>query len=216
MRRTCACSHLASLLTLILLQAALLAKYWAPILRAKASEGGLHVYVSAMQRCMQTADPLMKELVGVTASIQPRIMEVPGLCSLADRNFLEDSVWPLFMPGQDEAKGHRLLAEHSFSPCGLSRQQVQQAYPWASAFASEFPEEGPWWPGCWESASQTERRIEGCHKWLVELSDELPENDLVVLFSHGGAPNVPSTILLVLLLLLCCPVGCLSLPDTCS
>ena len=43
-------------------QAALLAPYWSPILRGKAESGGLHIFVSAMQRCMQTADPLMTSL----------------------------------------------------------------------------------------------------------------------------------------------------------
>ena len=74
-------------------QAQLLAEYWAPILRGKADAGELHVYVSAMQRCMQTVDPLMKEL-GATATIEPRICEVPGLCAPEDRAFYEREVFP--------------------------------------------------------------------------------------------------------------------------
>jgi broad specificity phosphatase PhoE len=46
-------------------------------MKGKAAAGELHVFVSAMQRCMQTADPLITAL-GLTASIEPRLCEVPA------------------------------------------------------------------------------------------------------------------------------------------
>ena len=54
-------------------EARLLGEYWAPMLREYAELGKLHVYVSAMQRCMQTADPLLRAL-GVDATIEPKVL----------------------------------------------------------------------------------------------------------------------------------------------
>jgi hypothetical protein len=107
-------------------QAQLLADYWAPILQGKAEAGELHVHVSAMQRCMQTIDPLMKVLgpaCGLTASIQPRICEVPGLCHPDDKLFLETEVFARFAKGDDEA-GRAALSAHAFQRCGLSKAQI--------------------------------------------------------------------------------------------
>ena len=168
-------------------QAQLLADYWAPILRGKAEGGELHVYVSAMQRCMQTVDPLMREL-GATATIEPRICEVPGLCAPEDREFYEREVFPRIQAGEEEA-AREAVAAHSFSRCGLTKAQVQAAYPWAVAFNDcsdgPFPEKEPWYPGAWESERDTAARIRGCREWLFGLARELPPDDAVLLVSHG-------------------------------
>ena len=168
-------------------QAQLLADYWAPILRGKAEGGELHVYVSAMQRCMQTVDPLMKEL-GATATIEPRICEVPGLCAPEDRAFYEREVFPRIQAGE-EAAAREAVAAHSFSRCGLTKAQVQATYPWAVVFNNcsdgPFPETEPWYPGAWESERDTAARIAGCREWLFGLARELPPDDAVLLVSHG-------------------------------
>ena len=39
-----------------------LADYWSSMLASRAAQGGLHVYVSAMLRCLQTANPLVCSL----------------------------------------------------------------------------------------------------------------------------------------------------------
>ena len=64
------------------------------MLRGYAEAGKLHVYVSAMQRCMQTADPLLTSL-GVEATIEPKLMEIPGLCAGPDRLWLARHVRPV-------------------------------------------------------------------------------------------------------------------------
>lgn len=111
-------------------QAQLLADYWVPILRGKAGAGELHVYVSPMQRCMQTIDPLMRALsaeCGLTASIQPRICEVPGLCHPDDKQFLEAQVFSRFREG-DLAGGRAALAAHAFQRCGLTKAEITAQY----------------------------------------------------------------------------------------
>ena len=168
-------------------QAQRLADYWAPILQGKAETGSLHVFVSAMQRCQQTIDPMMKvlhESCGLTASIQPRICEVPGLCAPADQEFMEQEVFKRFIKGDDDA-ARAAMAAHDFEMCGLSRGEIAAQFPWATEFAEEFPEDGGWYTGGWESAADTAARIAGCKAWLTDMAATLPVDDMVVLVAHG-------------------------------
>ena len=55
-------------------QAELLARYWGPILRGKALAGQLHVHVSAMQRCLQSAVDA-RRLVGVDGALERQVAE---------------------------------------------------------------------------------------------------------------------------------------------
>jgi hypothetical protein len=124
-------------------QAELLARYWGPILRGKALAGQLHVHVSAMQRCLQTADPLMRWLLHegaeaegesrLRATVRPMICEVPGLCAPADRAFMEEEVFPGLAPSagvEAERRARAALAARNFTRCGLNRAEVLAAYPW--------------------------------------------------------------------------------------
>lgn len=172
-------------------QAQLLADYWLPILRGKANAGELHVFVSPMQRCMQTINPLMQVLnteCGLTASIQPRICEVPGLCHPEDKEFLENEVFSRFHKG-DLIGGRAVLAAHKFQRCGLTKTDITAQYAWAVEFGDvpdgSFPEREPWYPGCFESQAATEARIQGCKEWLLGLAKSLPEDDVVMCVSHG-------------------------------
>lgn len=168
-------------------QAQLLADYWVPILRGKAEAGELHVYVSPMQRCMQTINPLMQAL-GLTATIQPLICEVPGLCHPDDKEFLESHVFSRFRKG-DLVGGRAALAAHDFRRCGLTKEEITTQYGWATDFSDvsdgHFPERAPWYPGCWESQAATKIRIDGCKTWLFSLAKSLPEDDIVLCVSHG-------------------------------
>lgn len=172
-------------------QAQLLADYWAPILLGKARAAELHVYTSPMQRCMQTVDPLMRVFgadCGLTASIQPKLCEVPGLCHPDDRQFLEAQVFARFRAG-DLDGGRAVLARRDFQRCGLTKAEISAQYGWAAEFGDtsdgRFPEHEPWYPGCWESHGATVARIEDCKDWLLGLAKQLPENDVVMCISHG-------------------------------
>ena len=83
-------------------------------------------------------------VAAVQATIEPRICEVPGLCTLADRDFLEAEVFPLFDAGEYD-QGRAIVSGRRFARCGLSREHVTSEYKWATNFAPEFPAEGPWW-----------------------------------------------------------------------
>merc|ERR1712232_1080663 len=145
---------------------------------------GVHVYVSAMLRCLQTADPLLRRL-GLAASVEPRIMEVPGLCNGDDRLWLDTDIRALFDAGAD-TRARELLQARRFQRCGLSKREIQARFPWASAF-TDFPSDDTqgWWPGCWETLPETAARLNRCVSWLRGLSQELPDEHVVVLFSHG-------------------------------
>lgn len=169
-------------------QAQLLANYWGPIVRGKAEAGELHVYVSPMKRCMQTINPFMQALGGLTASIQPLICEVPGLCHPDDKEFLEAQVFSRFRKG-DLVGGRAALTAHDFKRCGLTKREITAQYRWAVDFSDvsdgPFPEHAPWYPGCWESQAATKKRIDDCKSWLFELAKALPEDDVVMCVSHG-------------------------------
>ena len=117
-----------------------------------------------MQRCMQTINPLMQAL-GLTASIQPLICEVPGLCHPDDKEFLEGQVFSRFRKG-DLIGGRAALAAHDFQRCGLTKAEITAQYRWAVDFSDvsdgPFPEHEPWYPGCWESQAATKARIDRC------------------------------------------------------
>ena len=159
-----------------------LGEYWCKILQGKVDAGEAHVFVSPMIRCQQTADPLMQKL-RTTATIQPLIMELPGLCAPDDRIFLDEVIWPLFEAGKDKEAQAKML-QHQWTRCGATKKEIQTNFPWAERFNS-VTEDERWWKGMWERPRETTERIHAAEKWLLGLAKTLPEDDVVLLFSHG-------------------------------
>jgi len=159
-------------------------EYWQPILQSKLNAKQVHIYVSPMQRCCQTANPFIT-MTNSKATIQPLIFEVPGLCAPADRVFLDDQVRKLYDVGR-EKEGKKLFMQHSFQRCGFSANQLSARFPWIEEFAG-FPvsPNERWWKGMWELPNETKQRIEAAKAWIYELSHTLPNDDVVMLFSHG-------------------------------
>lgn len=169
-------------------EALALGEYWAPILKGKWDAGEMQIFVSPMLRCLQTADSLLKQL-GSEATVSTKIMELPGLCAMKDRIWLDEVIRPLF-DRREDAKARRLLDGRKWARCGYTSDEIRSMFPWAKSFEG-FPEHDangnarPWWPGCFERPGETERRIESVREWLLGLARELPKDDLVVLVSHG-------------------------------
>jgi broad specificity phosphatase PhoE len=159
-------------------------EYWGNILSGKAEAGQLHIFVSPMQRCCQTADPFMK-LTHCKGTIQPLIFEVPGLCAPIDRVFLDEKVRPLYDASNEKA-GKLLFESHTWSRAGFSSNDLQTKFPWIETFVG-FPrsKDIPWWKGMWELPHETSERLEKAKTWLFDLAQTLPEDDVVLLFSHG-------------------------------
>jgi broad specificity phosphatase PhoE len=193
-------------------EARALGDYWAPILQSKWDAGEMQVFVSPMLRCLQTADPLMRRLreggtmaaaaaaaaaapaaaPAATATVLPRIMELPGLCAAQDQVWLDEKVRPLFESGAEQADraARRLLAARQWTRCGYTSDELQSMFPWAARFEG-FPARAsdgsavPWWPGCFERPRETEHRIAEVREWLFDLARSLPKDDVVVMVSHG-------------------------------
>ena len=177
-----------------------LGEYWAPILQSKWDAGEMRVFVSPMLRCLQTADPLMRRLreggakaaPAATATVLPRIMELPGLCDAQDQVWLDEVVRPLFESGedQDDQEARRLLAARQWKRCGYTSDELHAKFPWATRFEG-FPARAAdgsalqWWPGCFERPRETEHRIAEVRKWLFDLARCLPKDDVVIMISHG-------------------------------
>ena len=80
----------------VLEEAEALGAFWAPMMEHMVREKTLHVYVSPMQRCLQTANPLMTRLK-YHGTVYPKIFESPGLCHKSDREFITNTLEPLIM-----------------------------------------------------------------------------------------------------------------------
>jgi broad specificity phosphatase PhoE len=176
-------------------EAQMLADYWGPLLKGKKEANELHIFVSPMVRCLQTANPIMNHLKS-EATITPIIMEIPGLCNPSDRLFLDEQVRPLFDQGK-EKKMRQILNQRTWKRCGYTKQEMKAQFPWIRKFDFSYLEaldevlknnnnnDIKWWKGCWEATHESNTRMKKAKEWLFTLADTLPEDDVVVLFSHG-------------------------------
>ena len=176
------------------LEAQMFADYWGPILQSKEDAHEIHWYVSPMERCQQTADPIMQRLQA-KATIQPLIMEMPGLCAPTDRVFLDEQVRPLFDSGNGATVAEK-MQQRTWTRCGSTADEMKEKYKWVKdldfsslgALEAHRINQGvtPWWKGMWERPRETNARIEKAKEWLLGLADTLPKDDVIVLFSHGN------------------------------
>ena len=165
-------------------QAQLFAEYWAPILKEKALDGEVSVYVSPMRRCLQTADPFMKRLRLKDGVVHSQIFEVPGLCERSDQAFMQREVFSALKDNDVESALAR-VRRHKFRRCGMTAQEIKILYPWVSRFEGNFPSQGPWWRGGFESERDTKNRVSYIRNWLFDLARRRKPNHVVILFSHG-------------------------------
>ena len=131
-------------------QAEALGDMWAPVLEQAARRGKLHVFVSPMRRCLQTADPLMTALhkaCGLKAMIKPSIMEFGGLTWPSDMGVF-DEMADLRKQGDVEG-AMKLLKTKAWKASGYSGNELQKAFPWAD-LPDGFPVDTPWHTGGFE------------------------------------------------------------------
>ena len=173
------------------MEAESLGLYWEEVLRKKLeASADMWFFVSPMQRCLQTIDPLMKRLGGLSnGTVHFNIFESPGLCHKKDQEFVKGTIQPLLEKGEVD-RARKLQSSHEFRPCGLSQAEILKQFPWVKAFAG-FPGDGqPWYTGSnglqgYQSKEATDARVHKFVQFLYKLSEELPETDTCVFVSHG-------------------------------
>lgn len=168
-------------------QARMLSDYWAEILQEKSNAGELIVYVSPMLRCLQTADPIVRRL-GATAVVRGDVFEVPGLCAREDQEYMEREIFP-YLESDLSVRLNGVLTKmksHSFRRCGMTRDEIRSRFPWVRRFERLPKEERVrWWPGGYESETETTQRVQNVRRWLLDLAKIRSSNDVVVVVSHG-------------------------------
>ena len=122
--------------------------------------------------------------LGTKATIQPLIMELPGLCAPDDRIFLDEIIWPLFEADKD-SEAYERMQRHQWTRCGATKKEIKTHFPWAESFDFPTEDDERWWRGMWERPRETTERIEAAQSWLLDLARTLPDDDVVLLFSHG-------------------------------
>ena len=138
--------------------------------QGKAAAGEVHFSVSAMQRCLQTADPLLRRLGSDVrdVTVEPRLMEVPGMCGGGDRRWLNHVLGPLAASTDPTdgtaARARTVYNARAWAPCGLTKNEIIAKYSWARQFGVGFvdgEEDVGWHRGGFERPSQTDTRIAG-------------------------------------------------------
>ena len=176
-------------------------EFWAPILEGKARAGALHVFCSPMQRNLQTVAPFMRRLhekgIQLTVEVRPDNCEVPGNIHMND-----DAVYANIgsLVNKDPTAAAQLLEQHSWTPAGLSANEIVTLFPWARPqFAGDncFPVDraegwcrGPEWH--WDSITEGEvctktstKRFARVADWVGHLRDTLPSDDVCICITHG-------------------------------
>eukprot|EP00729_Bicosta_minor_P003589 gene3589-8107_t len=177
-------------------EAQCLASYWYPILQGKAAAGEVHFSVSAMKRCLQTADPLLQKLGASVRDItvEPRLMEVPGMCEEEDRRWLAQTLGPLATGNETDPTlldaARTAYNAKVWKECGMSKNEIAAAYPWARHFGAGFSDKVGadnigWHRGGFEKPADTDARIAGNKEWLLQRAKQLPDADIVVIVAHG-------------------------------
>ena len=82
--------------------------------------------MSPMQRCLETADPLITRL-NYKATVLPLIFESPGLCHKYDRDFFCKSVEPL-VTSNDMENAIKIYNKHRFRDAGLSQNSIHEGF----------------------------------------------------------------------------------------
>ena len=170
-------------------EADLLGRFLGRLLEQAAKQNSLHVYVSPMQRCLETADPLMTRL-NYRATVYPLIFESPGLCHKYDREFFSESIEPLVL-SKDMESAKRLFNKHRFHDAGLSENDINTRFPWVAKCVM-FPEDPnkPWHSESngfrgWETPKSTLKRANRAVHFLKQQAKVLPKNDTILFVSHG-------------------------------
>lgn len=167
-------------------QAKALSAVWSPLLLEKAREGRLHIFVSPMKRCLQTADPLMRELnaaCGMKALVKPSIMEFGGLTWPKDMAVF-DEMAKLRKKG-DTAGAMSLLKNMKWRSAGLSGDEIKKTFPWAD-LPKGFPATTPWHMGGFEGSGALKRRLATVMEDIRVLPESYGNGEVVVFVSHGG------------------------------
>ena len=188
-------------------QAQRLGLTYAPLLLSKAKQGKLIVCVSPFQRCLMTANPLMKEIrkemPSFQATILPAIMESGGLTDQADFQHF-DQIDAFNKQGKrDEAI--QVLKSIQWKRQGMSGNMMKRKFPWvnlnlnssASLFLTKEitqspwgevqDNDQPWWTYGFESKKRTHRRITAVGNWLTKhVSTHVPDDVVLVFICHGG------------------------------
>jgi broad specificity phosphatase PhoE len=166
-----------------------LANFWGPMLQPVAKDKKLHVYVSPMQRCLQTADPLMTDLNHV-GKVYPKIFESPGLCEKSDRDFITNTLEPLILK-KNMSEAIKLYNSHTFHDAGLSENAIKFRFPWINEVMM-FPKNKnrPWYNESdgyrgWETPEATLQRAKDAVNFLKQQAQILPEDHTILFVSHG-------------------------------
>jgi broad specificity phosphatase PhoE len=170
-------------------EAEALGAFWAPMMEHMVREKTLHVYVSPMQRCLQTANPLMTRLK-YHGTVYPKIFESPGLCHKSDREFITNTLEPLIM-SKKISEALKLYHSHAFNDAGLSENEIRSRFPWITNVLM-FPEnkDKPWYNESngyrgWETPETTLQRANDAVNFVKEQAKILPENHTIIFVSHG-------------------------------
>jgi len=188
-------------------QARRLGEVWGHSLIEKARAGKLIVFVSPFTRTLQTADPLMREIIGQCPGFQalvlPAIMEAGGLMHAEDlRRF--DSVDELTRQGRRK-EALELFKSFIWQPQGLTARQMRSHFPWARTQPTaedkallhgllqagvpdgDLREDDPWWTGGYESTKRAARRVDGVANWILSsVRNDTSEDTVVLMVSHGA------------------------------
>eukprot|EP00037_Helgoeca_nana_P002867 m.36706 g.36706 ORF g.36706 m.36706 type:complete len:333 (-) comp12885_c0_seq2:1900-2898(-) len=169
-----------------------LGEHWADLLKEHAIAGRIRFFVSPMQRCMQTADPLLRKLrdcgADVRATVMPAIHEQPGLLHPDDKLWMKKEVLPLLSARTKVSERDALdrIRRRKFTPCGIPADELQRRFSWITDFEG-FPsqESAPWYSGGRESKVGFDRRIGHVVGLIRKLQFELSDSDTLVFVSHG-------------------------------
>jgi|EP00505_MAST-04D_sp_SCG-Rhode-Island_P001419 broad specificity phosphatase PhoE len=171
-----------------------LGDHWAQVLQSQAEKGAIHVYVSPMQRCLQTIDPFMKRLshLGIKGKVLPLIFELPGLAHRKDRTFVAKRIQPL-LDSNDVDEAVALYRSHKFHSCGLSFAEMRKKFPWVEqGDPTAFPHDNdePWYSpkngySGFQSVEETGDRVRRTVAFIYSLASTLASTDTVVFVSHG-------------------------------
>eukprot|EP00037_Helgoeca_nana_P014103 m.130922 g.130922 ORF g.130922 m.130922 type:complete len:343 (-) comp22392_c0_seq2:178-1206(-) len=170
-------------------QADALGQYWAPLLQPYDESGRLHLYVSPSIRTLQTLAPLASRLT-TTPIVKPEITECPGMMRGTDRT----KVWPRIHRAEmneDWATVAKIDAEMEgkWLRSGLTRSQINDRFP-GYALDESFVDDEPWYAYGAESTPVRRRRLGAVNQWLIEMSNTLPADHLVVLVTHSNAIRI--------------------------
>jgi len=180
-------------------QAEALGAKWGPALvrYQEARQGSaIHLFVSPVQRALQTIDPLARCL-GKAYTVVPDLAEIHATVARDDR--LD------WMPKIREAEGRgdyeqvevwMESMEGHWKAAGLNEAEIRSRFPLAmldfhGLVHTPFPQDGDRWCRWGPEGTRRQRlRMKRVAAWLESLRESLPEDDIVCVVSHGGTMTV--------------------------